>query len=294
MNTFFQKIIFKPNLLKEIGKKSISTSQKVSTLWEPDEKSGYKKPFPSFKERMREGLSELKSEIKLWSQEVKDTWEGDPFLVCRPGEVDIAWRFLDENSLKHWTVSSDSDHNEGFSNCSLTQTNYGKGVFNGNLSLRIPKDGKIKRAGYCNIKTMRQRKSFKRDAYLDWTPYNQLVMKIRGDGRSYLLNISTRGYFDISWNDVYHYVLFTRGGPYWQIAKIPFSKFFFSSKGRIQDRQEQIPLDKIASFGITAADRYGGDFSLEIDYIGLEYDPRHTEEFAYEMYQTDHSIIAGG
>lgn len=47
-----------------------------------------------------------------------------------------------------------------------------------------------------------------------------LVMRVRGDGRSYLLNINTRGYYDITWNDVYHYVLFTRGGPYWQVARV--------------------------------------------------------------------------
>lgn len=63
-------------------------------------------------------------------------------------------------------------------------------------------------------------KSFKRETYLDWTPYNMLVMKVRGDGRSYFLNISTKGYFDISWNDTYHYVLYTRGGPYWQITRV--------------------------------------------------------------------------
>jgi len=45
-------------------------------------------------------------------------------------------------------------------------------------------------------------------------------MRVRGDGRSYVLNISTTGYYDITWNDVYHYVLYTRGGPYWQFVKV--------------------------------------------------------------------------
>lgn len=63
-------------------------------------------------------------------------------------------------------------------------------------------------------------KSFKRPTTFDWHLYNTLVLKIRGDGRSYLLNISCEGYYDITWNDIYHYVLYTRGGPYWQIAKV--------------------------------------------------------------------------
>lgn len=63
-------------------------------------------------------------------------------------------------------------------------------------------------------------KSFKRASTYNWSLYNTLVLKVRGDGRSYLLNISCEGYYDITWNDIYHYVLYTRGGPYWQIAKV--------------------------------------------------------------------------
>jgi NADH dehydrogenase [ubiquinone] 1 alpha subcomplex assembly factor 1 len=63
-------------------------------------------------------------------------------------------------------------------------------------------------------------KSFKRDSYFDWRMYSHIVIRVRGDGRSYMLNISTMGYYDIMWNDIYSYVLFTRGGPYWQLSKV--------------------------------------------------------------------------
>ncbi|KAF7266768.1 hypothetical protein GWI33_019944 [Rhynchophorus ferrugineus] len=230
---------------------------------------GYKdtRPYPSFTERIKMGFNGLKTEIAMWKEEIRDQFEGDPVMVFRPGEVDVVWRFQDKSSLDQWIVTSDQDHKEGFSSCSLTLSNCGKGLFSGELSMRKPRDGRVKRAGYCNIKTIRARKSFKRETYLDWTPYNMLVMKIRGDGRSYLLNVHTKG-----------------GGPYWQIVKIPFSRFFLGSKGRIQDCQCAIPLQQVVSFSITATERYAGEFSLEIDYIGLEHDPSHTEEFAYEMY----------
>lgn len=90
----------------------------------------------------------------------------------------------------------------------------------GELRTKVPKDGKVQRAGYCNMRSVRIRKSFMRESYHDWTSYNLLVLRVRGDGRSYMLNLSTTGYFDVLWNDVYHYVLFTRGGPYWQTAKV--------------------------------------------------------------------------
>lgn len=66
--------------------------------------------------------------------------------------------------------------------------------------------------------------------------------------------------------------------------QIPFSKFFLTSKGRIQDKQNPIPLDKVTHVGISASDKINASFHLEIDYIGLEFDPTHIEEFAYEMY----------
>lgn len=74
--------------------------------------------------------------------------------------------------------------------------------------------------------------------------------------------------------------------------QIPFSKFFLASKGRIQDRQGPIALNQISHFGITLGDKINGKFNLEIDYIGLEFDPNHHEEFAYEMYQTSKYLVA--
>lgn len=124
--------------------------------------------------------------------------------------------------------------------------------------------------------------------------YNTLVMKVRGDGRSYLINLNTEGYFDLMWDDAYHYALYTRGGPHWQNVRIPFSKFFRSSKGRIQDRQCPIPLNEVThiGFSVSAKGQSDGPFNLEIAYIGLEFDPSNQEEFAYEMYKQDKYIVA--
>nr|AEE63136.1 unknown [Dendroctonus ponderosae] len=278
-------------LLRQLKPGSVCITAKRFTFHEYDNRGGYQGPLPPFKDRMRVGLAELKKEVKLWCQEVKETLEGDAIMIAAtPGQTDVAWRFRQPQSLDNWITTCDSDHNEGFSHCSLELNQYGNGVFSGRVDLKVPKSGKITRAGYCNIKTKNARKSFKRESYLDWTSYNTLIMKVRGDGRTYLLNIATRGVFDTMWNDMYNYQLYTRGGPYWQIAKIPFSKFFFSSKGRIQDEQCALPLNRVTSFGISVQDRHGGDFCLEIDYIGVEYDPKHVEEFAYEMYSLPSGI----
>ena len=73
--------------------------------------------------------------------------------------------------------------------------------------------------------------------------------------------------------------------------QIPFSKFFLSCKGRIQDDQVPIDLDSVRSLGLTLADGIEGPFQLEIDYIALVYDENHKEETAYEMYQAPNSAV---
>lgn len=62
--------------------------------------------------------------------------------------------------------------------------------------------------------------SWERVRPYDWTHYTHLVIRTRGDGRSYNIVLSMDRYYDLQWNDQFCYVLFTRGGPYWQTAKV--------------------------------------------------------------------------
>lgn len=50
---------------------------------------------------------------------------------------------------------------------------------------------------------------------------------------------------------------------------------------------------KVSQIGITAAglNWMDGEFNLEIDYIGVEHNPYHTEESAYEMYKTPDYVV---
>lgn len=204
-----------------IYKPITTTTCNNALFYEKERKGGYKTSEKVSKTKLiREGLKELKSEIKLWTEEMKEKLEMDPICIVRPNETDVIWKFDTEDILKKWVSTSDSDHGEGYSNCSLQLTEHGKAMFSGDLSTKVPKDGRIKRSGYCNMKSHRIRKSFKRDAYYDWSNYNMVVLKVRGDGRNYMLNLSTTGYFDVMWNDIFHFILFTRGGPYWQLTKV--------------------------------------------------------------------------
>lgn len=215
----------------------------------------------------------------------------DSLAPLQHGDYEIVWKFDSKPAVDNWVVTADQDHNEGHSNAEFVLGANCRGVFRGHLDVDVPKDGVIKNAGYCNIRSPINRISFQRERPYEWDMFTHLLMRVRGDGRTYQVVLNMSRHYDLQWNDQYSYGLFTRGGPYWQIAKIPFSKFYLSSKGRIQDKQEAIQLNSIASLGITVADANPGSFQLELDYIGLIYDSTHTETFEYEMYPVSTAVF---
>lgn len=79
INSYFQNV----------KTKKIHTSSIYYTFWEREKKSGYGKKIklPSKKQLIIDGLKELKHEINLWTQEVKEKLEMDPILVYRPGRL---------------------------------------------------------------------------------------------------------------------------------------------------------------------------------------------------------------
>ncbi|KAK3093391.1 hypothetical protein FSP39_014996 [Pinctada imbricata] len=202
---------------------------------------------------------------------------------------DYFWKFNSAEKLKAWILTTDMDNKEGFSKAYLSLSKSGKALFYGNLSTKVPEDGRVKKAGYCNMRSPINKYGYGygKENYYNWTAFNHIVMRFRGDGRAYYLSIASDngpGFgSDLFSSDLYSYPLFTRGGPYWQIAKIPFSKFYLNTYGRIQDRQEPLRKDFVKTFNIGAVVD-DGPFHLEIDYIALLRDDNHDEVTAYEMY----------
>ncbi|XP_076638502.1 complex I intermediate-associated protein 30 [Colletes latitarsis] len=235
-------------------------------------------------EKMQNGYREIKEELSLFRKEIRDIFRIHPTLIS-PEIENIVWKFDGTvKSRDEWIVTCDSDYDKGYSTAKLELTSRGTGIFHGVLSTELPKDGITINAGFCNITTVPKLKSFKRKITLDWTDYNCLVLKVRGDGRCYMLNILQKGPIDLLWYKAHHYVLYTRGGPYWQYVKIPFSKFAMGGRGVLQDVQTPLTQIDVTNFGITICDKKNGPFSLEIDYIAVCYDMCHFEEFAYETY----------
>lgn len=54
-----------------------------------------------------------------------------------------------------------------------------------------------------------------------------------------------------------------------------------------------MPTNRVSQIGITAVglDTMDGEFNLELDYIGVEHNSFHNEEFAYELYKAPSFIV---
>ncbi|KAL0269882.1 UNVERIFIED_CONTAM: hypothetical protein PYX00_007468 [Menopon gallinae] len=232
------------------------------------------------------GAKLLGKEFKLLAEESKSMLRTKVMKLSK-GDIVMLFTFEEDDSINKFVVTTDKDNNIGYSTASFVKTQYETGMFSGYISTELPKDGITKYAGFASLSSKPRRKSFFRYATYDWASYTHLVMKIRGDGRTYHLILSCPRRLDATWGDQYVYPLFTRGGPYWQIVKIPLSNFYFGKAGSIHDSQTVILPDICQRIAITLADNTEGPFKLEIEYIGMEFQPLHVEETPYEEYSID-------
>uniref|UniRef100_UPI00358FBED1 complex I intermediate-associated protein 30, mitochondrial n=1 Tax=Myxine glutinosa TaxID=7769 RepID=UPI00358FBED1 len=247
----------------------------------------YKFSSRTFSNRTFWPMKALSENIDLLKEETMDKLlgpDGIPLDIYLLRQTNVIWKFDDENSLKKWEVSTDKEIG-GKSEASISFGKSGRTLlFQGSLSTEPAPDGKVRYSGYSTLRSKKVKGSFGKSKHYDWSPFNVLHLRVRGDGRPLMVFIIVENFFNVHHDDLYNYFIYTRGGPYWQDVKIPFSKFFLTSRGRIQDAQSALWLDKVNGIGITMGDQVTGPFKFEIDFIGVAIDLAHTEQFAYELY----------
>ncbi|XP_078262244.1 complex I intermediate-associated protein 30, mitochondrial isoform X2 [Rhinoraja longicauda] len=238
---------------------------------------------------VRAGAEALRRHWRLLRAEVAARLSGPDHEELRARNR-VLWHFQGAHSLQGWAVTSDRDIG-GRSSARLRVADNGSAaLLSGRLDTEPPRDGLTRYSGYCTLRSPPPQGPFDLKRYYDLSNFNMLYLRIRGDGRPWMVNVSSGVYFTYHKNDLYNYFMYTTGGPYWQDVKIPFSKFFLSSQGRIQDNQHPLWLDKVSTIGFTLGDKVNGPFQLEIDFIAVYNDRAHTEEFAYEKYKRNPEV----
>ncbi|OWF37584.1 complex I intermediate-associated protein 30, mitochondrial [Mizuhopecten yessoensis] len=200
----------------------IQTATSVN-LFDVDKKGGYRNDLTdNSRKHIIDTAKSWRGELKKFRNELKDILHLRHLDRWNQGHgtYDYLWKFGGQQSIENWTLTADRDNLEGKSSANLTVSKDNNALFHGYLCQEVPQDGVSKSAGYCNIRSPSNYISFRRKQVIeDIGCYTHLVMRVRGDGRPYFINLMMKRTFDITWADQYNYNLYTRGGPYWQTAK---------------------------------------------------------------------------
>ncbi|CAB4012423.1 Hypothetical predicted protein [Paramuricea clavata] len=189
----------------------------------------------------------------------------------------IVCNFKEDISLDSWTCTSDEVMG-GKSMVELTRTKNGHASFCGHLSTDLPPDKVTKHSGFCTMRLNPKMNRWGTVLSTDVTSYDVMQLRLRGDGRTYMVSIQPPGY---NTDDMYQAFIYTRGGPFWEEVTIPFTKFLFTTAGYLQDRQPT--FHRYKTIGISIMDRINGPFCLELDYMKLRetfYQPKYFVEHA--------------
>jgi monofunctional biosynthetic peptidoglycan transglycosylase len=168
-------------------------------------------------------------------------------------EEKLLYDFSDPDAAAGWTAINDVVMG-GVSSGGMQTTEDGTVVFEGRVSLE-------NNGGFASIRS--------RSQGWDLSAYSGIVMRFRGDGRHYKLNLKTDSSFD---GIMYRLPFETREGE-WQMLRFPFAEFEASFRGR--PVPEAPPLDpaRIASIGVLISDKQAGPFHLEIARIAAYSEP---------------------
>lgn len=230
---------------------------------------------------------ELKKQASLLIEELKELNQRERKHFLAHGDLEYLFKFDESDKIDKWQVNTDAGYEIGNSEATFVLTEQKTGLFKGFLRNDFDKPEKMKAiyTGYANITSIPQNKALFRSKFIDLTDYTHFRLKIRGDGRNYMFILKNHSKFQETRTYLIMHPIYSHGGPYWQELRIPFSKFFQVTHGRISDRQFRFVDNDIVSLGITCMDGIEGPFSLEIDSIAAYKDNQMKEMLAYETYK---------
>ena len=189
------------------------------------------------------------------------------FAVASEPTSKLLTDFSDASVARQWLSVNDNVMG-GISKGGFRITDKNTLEFSGNLSLE-------NRGGFTSIRT--------RPADLNLGGYDRIAVRLKGDGRTYYLNMMTSSRSSAS---SYRAPMKTKSD--WQEVRINLKDFVYTSFGRILAGAAPLKANDIRSVGITLADKKAGPFRLEVGWIRAEKGTATNEATAEK--ETDDSV----
>ncbi|XP_075469571.1 complex I intermediate-associated protein 30, mitochondrial isoform X2 [Ascaphus truei] len=179
-------------------------------------------PWKRINFSFEKGVHGVKKHFGLLKDEVVGHLSGVDGRTLRENILEqtrVTWEFRSLQDLEQWVVSSDLEVGGKSQAFLKLGKNNQTALFYGTLSTDVPRDGETKYSGYCTMRSKLPMGAFNRKLHYDWSNFNTLYLRVRGDGRPWMVNIKSETYFSQQKDDLYNYFMYTRGGPYWQDVK---------------------------------------------------------------------------
>jgi hypothetical protein len=155
--------------------------------------------------------------------------------------------FRSPDEAKRWEVVNDVVMG-GISKSSMLITLHKTALFEGNVSLE-------NYGGFASIRTYPQ------DYHLG--SYDGLIIRVKGDGKSYRLRLRTDDQFD----GIAYQAIFSTTSERWDTVRLPFRDFIPVYRGRIMTDASPLNPTHIKRLGFMIADKQAGPFRLEIEWV---------------------------
>ncbi|TRX94025.1 hypothetical protein FHL15_005103 [Xylaria flabelliformis] len=148
--------------------------------------------------------------------------------------------------------------------------------FHGTISTKLPPNKPdIQRSGYAAWRTLDQKATIFGKSLFNIDMYTYLALRIRSDGRSYLVNIQTESVVP---TDLHQHRLFAKRPGEWETVLIKWNDFVRTNHGFVVEPQTEMLRQKVRTLGIGLTDRVPGPFSLCIERIWTTNDMKEGEE----------------
>lgn len=134
--------------------------------------------------------------------------------------------------------------------------------FFGNISIDLPQNKpEIQQTGYAMWRSKDRPFTFFGKSLWDVDEYRYLALRVKSDGRKYLVNIQTES---IVYSDIHQHRLYSKRPGEWETVLIKWSDFVRTNHGRVVEPQSEMLTQKIRTIGIGLTDRIQGPFDLAV------------------------------
>lgn len=132
--------------------------------------------------------------------------------------------------------------------------------FHGTISTRLPENRRdVTHSGYAAWRTLDRPPTIFGRSLWNIDSYSYLGLRIKSDGRSYLVNIQTESLVP---EDLHQHRLFARRPGEWETVHIKWNDFVRTNHGYVIEPQTEMLRQKVRTIGVGLTDRKPGPFDL--------------------------------